>query len=741
MGGVWVRVWLYLAVLATGLAFSVVFTGEVAGVSSYDAPGRAFGIMLGASLMAIAVGSAGKYRFVLIPPATILYTMLVVYGFPPVTLSGWRSLFLEVGADVYAAGNIMYLEPVPYDIFPGLLLLMVPLVMVLAAFSTSLTLYERSPVVSVVILGVTIAIISTSSFETGIGLYFSVFLVSAVALLLGVGSGEETVGPPGPGRPAVIAGTVAVLLVLVLPRLPYSDLTVTPGLVDWTNVGSWGTSRLETQADVGDYLNSGRDTTLFKVRSQEPLQWRGGTLDYFNGVRWSDTTGPGEEYGEEIAPGIEASTVWQEVEILNSRTTLVFGGYKILQTDLDEARQNSDGSWSVDEPLEFGSEYTIISEVPQPTEDQLRNTGTNYPADVREKFLQKPKDMPQEVSETAQRIQSRYNTDNAYSTARAIEQYLRLDGGFTYNLDADYRRADRAIEKFLGEDGDKEGFCTQFATSMALISRDLGIPSRVVYGSTEGEAGDGPGEYIVRGANMHTWVELYFPGVGWYSFDPTPGFSLPNTMQANAPPPQTPVAQDDLRMQGPAALGGSDAEDQPVLDREQRETEAPATTQNQMPELWPFLIPIPIVLLFIPLIKRTLLARGRPEDFYRDLTGRLRDILGPGRGYIADSPALTPTERLILLSGAVGLQEERFRDFARAYSDHLYSPEPEGDVAHAYRCVRRELDGLPLWRRILGAVNPGSLVARSKSGLASAGNRARKALRGAGQRARLRIKR
>ena len=237
MGDVWVRAWLYLMVLSAGLAFSVVFTGEVAG-SYGDSPGRAFVIMLGASVLAIVVGSAGKYRFVLIPPATVLYTMFVIYGLPPVTLSGWRSLFLEIRFDVYEAGNTMYLEPVPYDIFPGLLLLMVPLVMVLAAFSTSMTLYERSPVVSVAILGVTIAIISTSSFETGAGPYFFVFLVSAVALLLKAGSGEEAVGP---GRPAVVAGVVVVLTgahaAAAAVRKPHGDT---------------GAHRLDQRRELGD---------------------------------------------------------------------------------------------------------------------------------------------------------------------------------------------------------------------------------------------------------------------------------------------------------------------------------------------------------------------------------------------------------------------------------------------------------------------------------------------------------
>jgi transglutaminase-like putative cysteine protease len=722
MGGVWVRVWLYLVVLSAGLTFSVVFTGEVAGSSS-DSSGRAFVIMLGATVLAMAVGSAGKYRFVLIPPATVLYTMVVIYGFPPVTISGWRSLFFEVGVDVYEAGNTMYLEPVPYDLLSGLLLLMIPLVMILAAFSTSMTLYERSPVVSVAVLGVTVAIISTSSFETGIGPYFFVFLVSAVALLLKAGSGRETVGP---GRPAVIAGVVLIFLVLTLPRLPYANLTVTPGLIDWTNVGNWGTSRLDVQADVGDYLNSGRDAALLRVRSQEPLRWRGGTLDYFDGVRWSDTTAPDEDDGEEISPSISTRLLRQQVEVLNARTERVFGAYKIVQTSMEDATENSDGSWSVEEPLEDGSRYTVVSEIPQPTEEQLRSAGSDYPAVVREKFLQLPENMPEEVTTTAQKTERDYNTTNPYDTARAIEQYLLYDGGFTYNLDADYRRADRALEKFLSEDGEREGFCTQFATSMALIARERGIPSRVVYGSTQGES-DEINEYVVRGRNMHTWVELYFPGVGWYPFDPTPGFVLPQAMESNAPRPAGPISQEDFGLRGPAAPGGDNVES-PVEDKTQRPQEnTPQTRENTTP-LWPALLFVPVFLLLAAATKSVLLLRGRPEDLYRDLTGRLRDVLNPGRGSIADSPALTPTERLLILAGATGLDEAPFKEFARAYSDHLYSPNPSPDLGSVYQNASRELKRLPRWRRLLGAINPASLVARTKGGLGSVTIRVRKTL-------------
>lgn len=735
------RIWLYLAALAMGLSFSVVFTGEVPG-SLYDTPGRAFSIMLGATLLALAVGSAGKYRFVLIPPVTVLYTMFVVYGLPPASISGWRSLFFQVRADLYEAGNVMYLEPVPYDIFPGLLLLMIPLVMVLVAFATSMTLYERSPVVSVVILGVTVAIISTSSFETDVGPYFFVFLVSAVALLLNAGparsvrSGQDTAGPPG--RPAVVAGTVLVLLVLALPRLPYSDLTVTPGLVDWTNVGNWGVSNLDVQADVGDYLNSGREAALLRVESSEPLRWRGGTLDYFDGVRWSDTTAPDEDDGEEIASGVPTRSVEQRVEVLNAQTDLVFGGYKIVQTSLDEARENSDGSWSVEEPLESGDGYRVISEVPQPTEEQLQNAGTDYPAVVRERFLQLPEDLPEEVSATARETERSYATDTPYETVRAIERYLLYDGGFTYNLDADYRRADRALEKFLSEDGDREGFCTQFATSMALIARERGIPARVVYGSTQGELDD-TDEYLVRGANMHTWVEIYFPDVGWYPFDPTPGFVLPEAMESNAPRPAGPVSQQDSLFQSPAEQSRADSQ-MPIEESDPRRDITPNRDSSATPIL-PVLAFVPLLLLAVPVVKKLLRVRSRPEDFYKDLTGRLRDVLAPGRGSIADSPALTPTERLLLLAGAAGLDEAPFKRFARAYSDHLYSPHPSPDLGPTHEAALQELESLPRWRLLLGAFNPSSLMVWSKDGLVLLGTRARKALIGAVQTVRRAIRR
>lgn len=718
MGGFLVRACLYTAALVTGGAFAILFTGETAGGASGDysivALGGAFWVMLGAALAAVLVGSAGRYRFVLLFPVAALYTIVAVYGRPPLfSISSWQEFFFTIGTDVYEAAGIMYAEPIPYDLAPGLFVLLIPVVMIVVTFATSATLYEESPVISAVVLGVTIGVLSTISFEDGAGIFFALFLACAVALLLFSGA--------SPGRLGLVAGAVVVTLVLALPRMPLSDATVSSGLIDWTRIGAGGASRLDVQADVGDYLSAGRDAEIMRV----------GALDYFDGVRWSDTTEPGIQDGEEIAPGVPSRSVIQRVRILDAQTNLVFGGYKIINTSLPFAIENSDGSWTIDEPLAENGYYTVYSEIPQPTSSQLQSAGTVYPPLVREKFLQLPEDRPDVVAETAERIMRDYDPQTPYEKARAIERYLIYDGGFTYNLDVSYRRADRAIEEFLG-DG-REGFCTQFATSMALLLRELDVPSRVVYGSTAGEEVE-PGEFVVTGSNMHTWVEAYFPGVGWYTFDPTPGFSVPSAMEANAPRPEIPVTRQEVGAGDLARDRRARAEQEEVRRIEDTpESESSAPSGAGLPA-WPLVLLAPLLLGAVPLAKRALLARGRPEDLYRDLVGRMRDVLPPGRAAVADSPALTPTERVLLLAGALGLEERPMGEFARAYSDHLYAPQSGGrssrHVHSAYRRARRAFERLPLWRRVLGAVNPSSLLARSKRRASVLRVRFGKALRG-----------
>jgi hypothetical protein len=153
--------------------------------------------------------------------------------------------------------------------------------------------------------------------------------------------------------------------------------------------------------------------------------------------------------------------------------------------------------------------------------------------------------------------------------------------------------------------------------------------------------------------------------------------------------------------------------------------------ENSIPA-WPLFVLAPCMLVAgVPVSKRALLARGRPEDLYRDLTGRLRDVLPPNKSIVADSSALTPTERILLLAGAAGVEEAPMRRFALAYSDHLYSASGGRDhVVSAYRDALRAYEGLPRWRRALGAANPSSLLARSRKYVSAQRAQLGKVLRG-----------
>ncbi|MCL6439209.1 MAG: transglutaminaseTgpA domain-containing protein [Rubrobacteraceae bacterium] len=721
---------LYAACAATGASFSVLFTGRIreAGGGLLGLTGSAFLLLVGAALTGALAASVRRRWIPLTVVAGTFYTLVSVYGFPPVTPSGWKALGIEVARDLYAAAGTMYLEKVPYDLAPGLFVIFLPLVVLLGATATATTLRGGSPVLSMVLLGLSIGVVSTVSFEDGIGPYFAAFLVCAV-LLVTAGSPGRARGDSGGdelGRGEFVAALAVAGLVLAIPRLPLLGRLIRPGLVDWTKLGTSlrQTSRLSAQADVGNYLSAGREARLMKVRSTRPLFWRGGTLDHFDGFRWTNTIGSGERTGPDVAPGVQTEDVYQGFEILDAQTNLVFGGYEIVETSVPGARRRADGSWYVENTLQKGTYYRVLSKVPQPTASQLRLAGTDYPRLVREKYLQLPDGLPGNLVRVEKEILRRYGPRTPYDKARAVYSYLKYDGGFTYNLNVNYK-AGEELQEFLSR---REGFCTQFSSTMALICRKLGVPTRNVYGATTGQM-IRPGEYLVRGENMHTWVEVYFPGVGWYPFDPTPGFTVTTTMDKNAPAPHPSLSsvQDQIpnspgyRRQLHEAYNGPSQESSKGK-KPQARSSTPHRRRSQrrsggqeagsLP--WEILPAILVALLAAsPLSKRALVRGGTPEALYRDLVGRLEDVLPPGRARGATSPSLTPTERLRLLAAEASLDEEPFEEFAALYSGYLYGGGAGADrheIARAYRRALRAFEEVPRWRRVVGFFNPTSLV-------------------------------
>ncbi|MCD2199751.1 DUF4129 domain-containing protein [Halobacterium sp. KA-4] len=125
--------------------------------------------------------------------------------------------------------------------------------------------------------------------------------------------------------------------------------------------------------------------------------------------------------------------------------------------------------------------------------------------------------------ETTDRVRERTaevvgDADNRYDVARRIEQHLESEK--TYSLTDVPEPGDQITDQFLFEQD--AGYCEYFATAMTTMLRSQDVPARYVVGYAGGEY-VGDNRYLVRGADAHAWVEVYFEDVGWVRFDPTPG--------------------------------------------------------------------------------------------------------------------------------------------------------------------------------------------------------------------------
>jgi hypothetical protein len=160
--------------------------------------------------------------------------------------------------------------------------------------------------------------------------------------------------------------------------------------------------------------------------------------------------------------------------------------------------------------------YEATSNVAQPPSDELRAPSGPNTSGVSSDNLELPSTLDPRIPHLAE--QTTALALNNYDKAVAIERYLRTNFGYTLQLP---RTAPRdPLANFLFQR--KAGHCEYFASSMAVMLRTLGIPSRIVNGFRTGEFNDLTSQYLVRASNAHSWVEAYFPGYGWISFDPTP---------------------------------------------------------------------------------------------------------------------------------------------------------------------------------------------------------------------------
>ena len=159
--------------------------------------------------------------------------------------------------------------------------------------------------------------------------------------------------------------------------------------------------------------------------------------------------------------------------------------------------------------------YSGTSDLSQPTLQEFDASAGPYPEEVRTRYLQVPDDLDPRIPELAQQITAHARTP--IEKAAAIQAYLSK---YRYTLQLPLQHQQDPLANFLFVR--KAGHCEYFASAMAVLLREVGIPTRVVTGFRGGEWNDLTGNFIIRAKDAHSWVEVYFAGLGWYGFDPTP---------------------------------------------------------------------------------------------------------------------------------------------------------------------------------------------------------------------------
>jgi protein-glutamine gamma-glutamyltransferase len=254
--------------------------------------------------------------------------------------------------------------------------------------------------------------------------------------------------------------------------------------------------------------------------SPEDLYWRGRSYDRFDGVRWSRSP--------RLTPSL-ALDRWYEgwgPERLNYRVyatpldvKVLFTLHPTLSVQATEPRiqplfDNSGDHiyWGSGPPV-----YDVVSVTARPDAERLRSARRGY-SPSRRYYTQLPR-LPQRVPDLAQRLTQ--DLTNDYDRAMAIERFLTTEFDYTLELPRSAREA--TLDYFLFDR--RAGHCEYFSTAMVIMLRTLGIYAREVNGF-HGGIWNNFGEFLAVTQNeAHSWVEVWFPEVGWVAFDPTPAGS------------------------------------------------------------------------------------------------------------------------------------------------------------------------------------------------------------------------
>ena len=276
-------------------------------------------------------------------------------------------------------------------------------------------------------------------------------------------------------------------------------------------------------------------TPLYKVSATTPGNLRGAVYDEYTGGGWkltdaapvplNGTTVQAAEFGTQKSKAEVRQTVTSQIEVVGTGAP----DRRLLSVG-DPLTANVPGRQLIDpsslplgvipnDPAAVGKTYTTVGTVSVAAVPTLLNSGTAYPQAIIDSYTELPATLPPEVAELAKQVAG--NSRTPYEAARRIEQYLRRNYNYTLEPPPAPPRRD-AVAAFLFDQ--KAGYFDQFSSSMAVMLRTLGIPTRVATGFVldPNDVDNVTKQYTVTEQRAWAWPEVYFPNLGWVEFNPTP---------------------------------------------------------------------------------------------------------------------------------------------------------------------------------------------------------------------------
>lgn len=344
------------------------------------------------------------------------------------------------------------------------------------------------------------------------------------------------------GSVTVVVFALSTLFFVFFPRLGLGffaqqsrkGITLT-GFSDTVNLGEFGNVVEDPEVVMRVKLHAGGP--------QIPLRMRGQSLDQYDGHAWHKTTMYPSELTVDVDGRFRIDRVSSRLNVPDVRVQEIYlepvtGSPRVLFAEPapvaferpkgmlvalrpEKWRFYGDiaGDVTLTGPESTAIVYTVYSDPHINDVMRLRGAGKNYPTWVKTYYLQLPATLDQRIPRLAEEV-TRGATDN-YEKVIAVESFLK--NNYRYELDTVHDPKD-PLADFIFEK--KSGHCEYFASAMVIMLRTLGIPARLVNGFYGGEANN-YGEYVIlRKADAHSWVEVFFDGVGFATFDPTPSMAL-----------------------------------------------------------------------------------------------------------------------------------------------------------------------------------------------------------------------